>query len=73
MATSCTDERLFSTVSQRKTGVRALVMTYRLNSLFLLSFERELTVEVLVEVTTGLYPDVAVSAVCCCVWFMWLL
>lgn len=41
--TTCTVERLFSTVSQIKTGTRATVLADRLNSLSLLSFERELT------------------------------
>ncbi|KAJ4935952.1 hypothetical protein JOQ06_017477 [Pogonophryne albipinna] len=41
--TSCTLERVFSTVSRVKTGVRASMNTDRLNSLSLLSFERELT------------------------------
>lgn len=41
--TICTVERPFSTVSQIKTGIRVSMMTYRLNSLSLLSFERELT------------------------------
>ncbi|KAJ4926584.1 hypothetical protein JOQ06_014334 [Pogonophryne albipinna] len=41
--TSWTVERVFSTVSRVKTGMRASMNTDRLNSLSLLSFERELT------------------------------
>lgn len=41
--TTCTVERLFSAVNRIKTGTRATMLTDRLNSLSLLSFERELT------------------------------
>lgn len=41
--TSCTVERLFSTVNRVKAPVRSSMHTQRLNSLALLSFERELT------------------------------
>ncbi|CAL9706626.1 unnamed protein product [Knipowitschia caucasica] len=41
--TTCTVERLFSTVNRIKTSTRATMLTERLNSLSLLSFERELT------------------------------
>lgn len=41
--TSCTVERLFSTVNRIKTSNRASMLTGRLNNLSLLSFERELT------------------------------
>ena len=40
---TCTVERLFSAVNRMKTGTRATMLTDRLNSLSLLSFERELT------------------------------
>lgn len=41
--TSCTVERLFSAVNRIKTCTRATMLTGRLNSLSLLSFEKELT------------------------------
>uniref|UniRef100_A0A673LF96 TTF-type domain-containing protein n=1 Tax=Sinocyclocheilus rhinocerous TaxID=307959 RepID=A0A673LF96_9TELE len=41
--TSCGVKRLFSTVYRIKTGIRATMLTQRLKSLSLLSFERELT------------------------------
>ncbi|KAJ4947754.1 hypothetical protein JOQ06_009787 [Pogonophryne albipinna] len=40
--TSCSVERLFSTVGRIKTSLRASMTTVRLNNLSLLSFEREL-------------------------------